>query len=89
MYLIARTFYADGNGNPSSRKIYAFIFTSIAIVEKMKLIFFPLHHFAAIMSKFGVSDSIIITLSASMDLFALGALAVYGWKENAVLNKEK
>jgi hypothetical protein len=80
---MAKTFYADGVGNPSSRKIYAFIFCSIAIVEKVKLIFFPLYHFAAIMSAAKVSDAVIITLSASMDLFAFGALAVYGWKENA------
>jgi len=84
---MAKTFYTDSVGNPSSRKIYAFIFVSISVIEKIKLIFFPLYHFAAIMSAAKVSDAVIITLSASMDLFAFGALAVYGWKENASLAK--
>lgn len=80
---LTKTFYEDYRGNPSSRKIYAFIFVSISIIEKIKLVIFPTYHFAVALTAAKVSDSVIITLSTSMDLFAFGALAVYGWKENA------
>jgi hypothetical protein len=75
-------FFTDAAGGFSTRKFWAFIFCWMAVVEKFKLVFFSRWHFSVALHNAGVSDAVIITLITSMDAMALGALMVYGWKEN-------
>lgn len=83
---ILTAFFLDATGGFSTRKFYAFIFCFYSLVEKAKLVFFSKWHFSVALHNEGVSDAVIISLIASIDGLALGALMVYGWKENAALN---
>ena len=74
--------FQDATGKPSMRKIIAFIFIVLAIVEKAKLVFWSHWHFAVALKNHGVSDAVVITLIASLDTIAVLCLAVYGIKKN-------
>lgn len=77
-------FFKDKNGEPSSRKVWAFIFCIFEIIDKGVLILHPAWHYSTFFHYVGVSDAVVITLIASMDAMALGALTVYGWKSSAM-----
>lgn len=64
---------------PSARKVWAFFFCLYEVIDKGALIAAPSWHYSKVLHDCGVSDAVVITLIASMDAMALGALAVYGW----------
>lgn len=66
---------------PSSRKIYAFLFSSLSVVNVAWLIFNPKSHFITKLSKLGVDATIIIFAMTFISSLTFGALFVYGWKE--------
>ena len=66
---------------PSSRKIYAFLFCTLSVINVTWLIFSPDSHFITKMSKAKVDAAVIISVMGFISSLAFGALAVYGWKD--------
>jgi hypothetical protein len=73
-------FFTDAKNQFSTRKTFALIFVSLAIVEKVCLVFFPAHHFMVFLQAKGFSDAVLIALQASLDAVAMISLSVYGVK---------
>jgi hypothetical protein len=70
----------NGEGKKfSTKKFFALIFCLLAIIEKVKLVIIPDSHFSYYLTQAAVPESVIISLAASLDALALGALTVYGW----------
>ncbi len=63
----------------SFKKLVALIVIYFAIHSKYTLIFDPANHWSVILTNKKVAQSVIISLIASLDVLALGALSVYGW----------
>lgn len=83
-------FFENKGGVPqfSTKKFWAFFFCALAVANHWGLHFSPGEHptvvYATQMAKAIGKDNaktIIVTMIASLDSFALGALAVYGWSK--------
>jgi hypothetical protein len=84
-----KQFILDAQGGFSTRKFWALLFCIMAVVEKAKLVFWSKWHFSVALHNAGVSDAVVIALITSLDAMALGALMVYGWKENTAQQSNK
>ena len=74
-------FFERKNGGPkkefSTKKMWAFVLTFMAVANKVELSVNGLDHWVVVLAKHGVSDAVIIAMIASLDALAAWALAVY------------
>jgi len=77
--VIFRAFFGGPHGVFSSKKFWAFCFCSLSLYDNIELLFFPMQSWVVALDNASVSDAVIITVKASVDALAWGALAIYGW----------